>query len=170
MARRARGIGWRRCLFNTRPPIGRAGVPGLPPFLGASSFIPRENTFASLKRTSQICFPGGELWRMKAAPTPAPHPCWGHSFARSSRSWSPPDPLALSSCLCELSLPGCVCNRVGERLTPDTSQTGDDLTPTLLFNPLVGVELLHLPVYEAGWEAAFKPLSPLRKEPRVNFT
>ena len=56
---------------------------------------------------------------------------------------------------CVSSLPGCVCNGVGEHLTPDTSQTGDDLTPTLYFNPLVGVELLHLPVYEAGWEAAF---------------
>lgn len=83
---------------------------------------------------------------MKAAPTPAPHPCSGHSFAHSSRSRSTPDPLALLFCLCELSLPGCVCNGVGERLTPDTSQTGDDLTPTLFFNPLVGVELLHLSV------------------------
>lgn len=63
-----------------------------------------------------------------------------------------------------------MCNGVGEHLTPDTSHTGDDLTPTLFFNPLVGVELLHLPVYEAGWEAAFKPPSPPRKEPRVNFT
>ena len=101
---------------------------------------------------------------------PCPSPLFGPllcpflSVTVNSRS------LALLFCLCELSLPGCVCNGVGERLTSDTSQTGDDLTPTLFFNPLVGVELLHLPVYEAGWEAAFKPPSLLLKEPRVNLT
>lgn len=71
---------------------------------------------------------------MKAAPTlpltpigatPLPLPL-GHGHLQILLAFLP---------LCELSLPGCVCNGVGERLTPNTSQTGDDLTPTILFNP-----------------------------------